>query len=192
MRRLPVARRLDASASAPDMALSAATARLSVPHLTAPMTPENFMREAIKEAEAGMRGGRGGPFGCVIVRRGEVIARGQNRVTSTNDPTAHAEVTAIRQACAHLGTFQLADCELYTSCEPCPMCLAAIYWARLARVFYANTRADAAAIGFDDDYIYQQIPLAPEKRALPMLPLLRQEAQAAFREWQAKPDKIQY
>ncbi len=150
------------------------------------------MREAIKEATAGMRDGRGGPFGCVIVRRGEVIARGNNRVTSTNDPTAHAEITAIREACAKRATFQLDDCELYTSCEPCPMCLAAIYWARIPHVFYANTRADAAAIGFDDDFIYREIPLPPEKRAIDMQPLLRDEAQAAFREWQAKPDKIQY
>ena len=150
------------------------------------------MREAIKEAEAGMRGGRGGPFGCVIVRRGEIIARGSNRVTSTNDPTAHAEVTAIREACTKLQTFALPDCELYTSCEPCPMCLAAVYWARIPKLYYANTRADAAAIGFDDDFIYQQIPLAPEKRTLAMHSLLREEAQTAFREWKAKPDKIQY
>ena len=156
------------------------------------MTPDNFMREAIKEAEAGMRAGRGGPFGCVLVRRGEIIARGNNRVTSANDPTAHAEITAIREACTKLNTFQLADCELYTSCEPCPMCLAAIYWAHIPKLFYANTRADAAAIGFDDDFIYQQIPLAPEKRSLAMQPLLRDEAQRAFREWQTKPDKVRY
>jgi guanine deaminase len=156
------------------------------------MSPEMFMREAIKEAEAGMRDGQGGPFGCVIVRRGEVIARGKNRVTSTNDPTAHAEVTAIRAACRALATFSLEDCELYTSCEPCPMCLAAVYWARIPRLFYANTRTDAAAIGFDDEFIYQQIPLPPEKRALAMTPLLREEAQVAFREWQEKPDKVRY
>lgn len=156
------------------------------------MTHPDFMREAIKEADAGMRAGRGGPFGCVIVRRGEVIARGSNRVTSTNDPTAHAEVTAIRAACAHLATFQLPDCELYTSCEPCPMCLAAIYWARIPRIFYGNTRADAAAIGFDDDFIYQQIPLPPERRALDMQTLLRDEAQSSFVEWQSKADKIRY
>lgn len=156
------------------------------------MSRETFMREAIREAEAGMRAGRGGPFGCVIVRRGEIIARGSNRVTSTNDPTAHAEVTAIRAACAALQTFQLADCELYTSCEPCPMCLAAIYWARIPQVFYGNTRADAAAIGFDDDFIYRQIPLPPEERSITMQLFLRDEAQAAFREWDAKPDKIRY
>jgi guanine deaminase len=156
------------------------------------MTPELFMREAIKEAESGMRDGRGGPFGCVIVRRGEVIARGNNRVTSTNDPTAHAEITAIREACRTLNTFSLEGCELYTSCEPCPMCLAAVYWARIPKLYYANTRADAAAIGFDDDFIYQQIPLAPEKRALAMQRLLRDEAQTAFREWQMKSDKVRY
>src|ERR1043166_5643914 len=103
------------------------------------MSHDDFMRQAIQEAEAGLRGGRGGPFGCVIVRRGEVIARGQNRVTSTNDPTAHAEVTAIREACTQLKTFQLDGCELYTSCEPCPMCLAAVYWARIPKLYYGNT-----------------------------------------------------
>ena len=156
------------------------------------MSEEKFMREAIKLAEAGMRGGRGGPFGCVVVRKGEVIGRGHNRVTSTNDPTAHAEITAIRDACASLEKFQLDDCELYTSCEPCPMCLSAIYWARIPQVFYGNTRADAAAIGFDDDFIYQQVPLAPEKRAIAMKPLLRDETMAAFREWSAKSDKVRY
>ncbi len=156
------------------------------------MTNDEFMRAAIREAETGMRAGRGGPFGCVIVRRGEIVARGHNRVTSTNDPTAHAEVTAIRAACATLGTFQLPDCELYTSCEPCPMCLAAIYWARLPQVYYGNTRADAAAIGFDDDFIYRQIPLPPEQRAIPMASLLREEAQVAFREWTQLPAKIRY
>ena len=156
------------------------------------MSHDTFMREAIKEAEAGMRGGRGGPFGCVIVRRGKVIARGQNRVTSTNDPTAHAEITAIREACAQLNTFSLPDCELYTSCEPCPMCLAAVYWARIPQLYYGNTRADAAAIGFDDDFIYQQIALPPEKRSIDMQPLLRDEAQGAFREWTSKADKVRY
>jgi tRNA(Arg) A34 adenosine deaminase TadA len=156
------------------------------------MNHEHFMRAALREAEAGLRQGRGGPFGCVIVRRGEIVARGNNRVTSTNDPTAHAEVTAIREACARLKTFRLDDCELYTSCEPCPMCLAAAYWARIPTLYYGNTRADAAAIGFDDDFIYRQIPLPPEERTLTMRPLLRDEAQAAFREWQAMPDKTRY
>ena len=150
------------------------------------------MREAIQLADAGMRGGRGGPFGCVIVRRGEIVARGNNRVTSTNDPTAHAEVTAIREACAALQTFQLDDCELYTSCEPCPMCLSAIYWARIPQVFYGNTRGDAAAIGFDDDFIYQQIPLAPDQRAIAMKPLLRDESLASFQEWSKMTEKVRY
>lgn len=156
------------------------------------MSPEIFMREAIKEAEAGMRNGRGGPFGCVIVQRGEVIARGNNRVTSMNDPTAHAEITAIRDACTRLRKYSLEDCELYTSCEPCPMCLAAVYWARIPTLYYGNTRSDAAVIGFDDDFIYEQIPLPPEKRSIAMRPLLRDEAHHAFREWQAKADKVRY
>jgi tRNA(Arg) A34 adenosine deaminase TadA len=156
------------------------------------MSADQFMREAIKLAMAGMQSGHGGPFGCVIVRAGEIVGRGHNRVTSTNDPTAHAEVTAIRDACASLETFQLPDCELYTSCEPCPMCLAAIYWARIPTVFYGNTREDAAAIGFDDDFIYQQIPLAPEKRAVKMSPLLREAALESFRTWAKKTDKVRY
>jgi guanine deaminase len=156
------------------------------------MNPEQFMREAIKLAEDGMRGGRGGPFGCVVVRRGEIVGRGNNRVTSTNDPTAHAEVTAIRDACASLQTFQLTDCELYTSCEPCPMCLSAIYWARIPTVFYGNNRQDAAGIGFDDDFIYQQVPLPPEQRAIAMKPLLRDEALITFKDWAAKTDKVRY
>ena len=156
------------------------------------MSQAAFMREAVQLAETGMRSGRGGPFGCVVVRRGEVVGRGSNRVTSTNDPTAHAEVVAIRDACTALGTFQLTDCELYTSCEPCPMCLAAIYWARIPQIFYGNTRADAAAIGFDDDFIYQQIPLPPEQRTVKMELFLRDEAQTAFKEWAAKTDKVRY
>jgi tRNA(Arg) A34 adenosine deaminase TadA len=150
------------------------------------------MREAIALAEKGVRLGQGGPFGCVIVRQGRVVGRAGNRVTSTNDPTAHAEVVAIREACAALQTFQLDDCELYTSCEPCPMCLGAIYWARIPRVYYGNTRGDAAAIGFDDAFIYDQIPLPPGERRVEMRPLLREEAQGAFREWAAKADKIRY
>ena len=150
------------------------------------------MREAIQLAEDGMSAGRGGPFGCVVVRRGEVVGRGSNRVTSTNDPTAHAEVTAIRDACSRLQTFQLTDCELYTSCEPCPMCLSAIYWARIPTIYYGNTRRDAAAIGFDDDFIYAQVALPPEKRALKMEPLLREEAQGSFRKWTALEDKVRY
>ena len=156
------------------------------------MSNATYMREAVQLAEQGMRSGRGGPFGCVIVRRGEIVGRGSNRVTSTNDPTAHAEVVAIRDACTALQTFQLTDCELYTSCEPCPMCLSAIYWARIPQVYCGNTRADAAAIGFDDEFIYQQVPLAPEARTVKMELFLRDEAQVAFQEWANKTDKIRY
>jgi len=156
------------------------------------MSPEDFMREALKLAEDGVRSGHGGPFGCVVVRGSAIVGRGQNVVTSTNDPTAHAEVVAIREASRALGTFQLTDCDLYTSCEPCPMCLAAIYWARIPRVFFGNTRADAAAIGFDDDFIYQQMALPLERRRLAMRPLLSTEAQAAFQAWAAKTDKVRY
>jgi|SRR6185312_5194046 len=153
---------------------------------------ETFMREACRLAEESVRDGKGGPFGCVVVRRGEVVGRGQNRVTSANDPTAHAEVVAIREACRKLGTFKLDDCELYTSCEPCPMCLASAYWARIPALFYGNTRQDAAVIGFDDELLYREIPLPIEQRSLAMKPLLREEAQKAFRAWQEKSDKIRY
>jgi guanine deaminase len=156
------------------------------------MNHEDFMREAIKLAEEGMQRNHGGPFGCVIVRRGEIVGRGNNRVTSTNDPTAHAEVTAIRDACANLKTFQLTDCALYTSCEPCPMCLSAIYWARIRTVFFANTRQDAADIGFDDDFIYRQVPLPIEQRSIAMKRLLREEALATFKSWAAKENKVSY
>lgn len=151
-----------------------------------------FMREAIALAIGGIRSGRGGPFGCVVVRRGEIVGRGSNCVTSSNDPTAHAEIMAIRDACRRLATFQLADCTLYASCEPCPMCLSAVYWARIPEVYFAGTRADAAAIGFDDAFIYRQIPLDLEKRTVRMHPLLQDEAQAAFREWFSKPDRVTY
>ena len=150
------------------------------------------MRAAIKLAEEGMAAGRGGPFGCVIVRRGRIVGRGNNRVTSTNDPTAHAEVTAIRDACARLQTFQLTDCELYTSCEPCPMCLAACYWARLDRIYFGATSADAEAIGFADDFIRRDFALPLAQRSLPLIPLLRDEALTAFAAWQAKTDRRIY
>jgi guanine deaminase len=151
-----------------------------------------FMRAAIRLAQRQMRAGSGGPFGAVIVRRGRIIARGFNAVTSTNDPTAHAEVMAIRAACRKLGTFKLDECELYTSCEPCPMCLAAIYWARLRRVFYANARRDAARIGFDDELIYRELSLPISRRSVSMKQVLRREALKAFAEWAAKSDKIPY
>jgi guanine deaminase len=152
---------------------------------------EDFMREAIRLADASVRTS-GGPFGCVVVRRGEVVGRGHNSVTATNDPTAHAEVVAIRDACRALGNFRLTECEIYTSCEPCPMCLGAIYWAHIARVYYGNTRKDAAEIGFDDDLIYREIPLPPERRAVPMEPLLREEALASFQAWTKKTDRLPY
>jgi len=151
-----------------------------------------FMREAIRLSMQMMRCGEGGPFGAVVVRKGRIVGRGWNQVTSTNDPTAHAEVVAIREACRRLKTFQLADCNLYTSCEPCPMCLSAIYWARLRRVFYASTRKDAARINFDDEFIYRQVALPLHKRRLKMTQLLRNEALAVFAEWKRKPDKILY
>jgi guanine deaminase len=150
------------------------------------------MREAIRLSEEAVRSGRGGPFGCVVVREGKVVGKGSNQVTSTCDPTAHAEVVAIRDACKALNTFQLADCTLYASCEPCPMCLSAIYWARIPTVFYGNSRTDAAAIGFDDDFIYQQIPLPPGERRVTMQTILPGEARAAFSAWTAKTDKAAY
>jgi guanine deaminase len=151
-----------------------------------------FMREAIRLSIQSVRRGKGGPFGAVVVRKGRVIGRGSNQVTSINDPSAHAEILAIRQACQRLQTFRLDNCDLYTSCEPCPMCLAAIYWARLDHVFYANTRQDAARIDFDDDDIYREIALPLARRTLKMKQLLRDEALAAFAEWRQKSDKILY
>jgi tRNA(Arg) A34 adenosine deaminase TadA len=139
-----------------------------------------------------MRRGKGGPFGAVVVRKGKIVGRGSNQVTSANDPTAHAEIVAIRAACQRLKTFQLDECELYTSCEPCPMCLSAIYWARLANVFYGNTRKDAARIDFDDDFIYREVALPIGKRTLKMKQLLHDEALAAFAEWQRKTDRVLY
>jgi guanine deaminase len=151
-----------------------------------------FMGLAIELARQGVDSGSGGPFGCVIVKDGILVGEGYNQVTSTNDPTAHAEVVAIRAACAQLGSFQLDGCTIYTSCEPCPMCLGAIYWARPERVFYAATREDAAAAGFDDQYIYDELALLNERRRLRMESLLRGEAQEVFQLWSEKPDKIEY
>ena len=149
------------------------------------------MREAIKLSAESVRSG-GGPFGAVIVRNGEIIARGENRVTVCNDPTAHAEVSAIREAAARLGTYDLSGCEIYSSCEPCPMCLGAIYWARLDKLYYAGTRADAANVGFDDAHIYEELPLDPSQRELPTESLLREEAQIVFEAWAEKADKKEY
>jgi len=151
-----------------------------------------FMREAIRLSVQMMRRGQGGPFGAVVVRDGKIVGRGWNQVTSANDPTAHAEIVAIRAACRRLKTFRLNDCDLYTSCEPCPMCLSAIYWARLRNVFYGNTRKDAAKIDFDDDFLYREVALPIRRRKLRMKQLLRKEALAAFAEWQRKPDKVLY
>jgi len=151
-----------------------------------------FMRAAIRLSLKKMRRGQGGPFGAVVVWRGKIVGRGWNRVTSTNDPTAHAEVTAIRDACRRLKTFRLEDCEIYTSCEPCPMCLAAIYWARIGRIFYASARRDAAAIGFDDDLIGREIARPVSRRKIPMRQLLRGKARKVFQEWRDKPDKVPY
>lgn len=151
-----------------------------------------FMRRAIELSAEHMRGGAGGPFGAVVVKDGKVVAEGWNRVTSANDPTAHAEVSAIRDACAKLGTFSLAGCDIYTSCEPCPMCLSAIYWARLDHIYFANTREEAAAIGFDDAFLYEEVPKPVDKRSLPTIRMAMPEAEVVFAEWQAKPDKIEY
>lgn len=153
---------------------------------------KQFMQRAIELAREGMDAGAGGPFGSVVVRDGEIIAEGYNGVTSNNDPTAHAEVTAIREACRKLGTFQLEDCEIYTSCEPCPMCLGAIYWARPKAVYYACSREDAAAIDFDDQLIYDEIDAGIENRQIPFKQIQREEALGVFDAWQKKTDKIEY
>ncbi len=151
-----------------------------------------FMQEAIRLSEQGMMNNDGGPFGCVVVKDNKIIGRGWNKVTGTNDPTAHAEVTAIRDACNTLGTFQLEGCEIYTSCEPCPMCMGAIYWARPDKVFYANTRQDAADIGFDDSMIYEELSLPFTKRKIPIETLGRDEALKIFKAWKNKSDKTEY
>ncbi len=155
-------------------------------------TDTQFMMRAIELARSGMDNNDGGPFGCVVVKDGRIVGEGNNRVTSTNDPTAHAEVVAIREACKTLDAFQLDGCSIYTSCEPCPMCLGAIYWARPAQVFYACTREDAAAVGFDDDFIYDEISLPNKDRERVMINLLRDEGVALFQAWDAKADKIEY
>lgn len=156
------------------------------------MQREAFMQRAVALSVDSMRANRGGPFGAVIVRDGKIVAEGTNEVTSANDPTAHAEIVAIRRACAALATFELDDCEIYTSCEPCPMCLGAIYWTRLARIYYANTRDDAARIGFDDALLYREIAQPLDARKIPTLRLAPPQAAAAFEEWACKPDKVRY
>ncbi|AMN40273.1 nucleoside deaminase [Rhodoplanes sp. Z2-YC6860] len=156
------------------------------------MDQNNLMERAAALALQKMRANQGGPFGAVIVRGGEVIAEGWNQVTSANDPTGHAEVTAIRNACAKLETFSLEGCDIYTNCEPCPMCLGAIYWARIQRIYYSNTRSDAAKIGFDDDFIYREIGIPLAERSIPSIRVANATAELAFSEWAAKPDKRRY
>ena len=155
------------------------------------MTNEELMRRAIELSENSVRNG-GGPFGAVIAKEGEIVAEGSNKVTIDNDPTAHAEVCTIRNACQKLGTFDLSGCVIYTSCEPCPMCFGAIYWAHLDKIYYANDRTDAGKIGFDDDFIYKEIALEPQYRRKPSEILLRNEAINAFKMWTLKDDKNEY
>ena len=153
---------------------------------------EKFMMEAIILSQKGIDNNEGGPFGCIIVKDDEIIGRGNNRVINNIDPTAHAEIVAIREACRHLGSFQLSDCELYTSCEPCPMCLGAIYWARPKIIYYANTREDAASIGFDDALIYSEMKAEPVNRKIPAVNISRIDAVKVFQNWAIKKDKSLY
>ena len=153
---------------------------------------DRFMEQAVETAIKGVLSDEGGPFGCVIVKDGQIVGKGNNKVTSTNDPTAHAEVMAIREACKALNSFQLDDCILYTSCEPCPMCLGAIYWARPDKVYFGSNQVDAANIGFDDEFIYKEIPLPYEKRSIPFEQVGRDIALEPFLKWSEKQDKIEY
>lgn len=155
-------------------------------------THQQFMTSAIEQSQNGMKNNEGGPFGAIVVKDGKIVGVGNNKVTSSNDPTAHAEVVAIRDACKNLNTFQLDGCILYTSCEPCPMCLGAIYWARPDKVYYANTREDAAHIGFDDDFIYSEINLPMGERKIPFEQISRDEALMVFKQWGEKVDKTEY
>jgi len=150
------------------------------------------MEQAIEMAVENVRAGRGGPFAALVVKDGAVIASGVNLVTSSNDPTAHAEIVAIRAACQALGRFQLSGCDLYATCEPCPMCLGAIYWARISRVFFAGTRADAATAGFDDAFIYQEVAAPIDARRVPMIALLPEQGQRAFDAWRKQSGRIAY
>jgi guanine deaminase len=152
----------------------------------------HFMQIAVELSRNGMENGDGGPFGAIVVRGDEIVGRGWNQVLRHNDPTAHAEVMAIREACTYLGTFQLPDCEIYTSCEPCPMCMGAIYWARPQRVYFANTKDDAAAIDFDDSFIYQELQLPHDEKKIPLIGLPIPEALEVFKDWQKKGDKTLY
>ena len=153
---------------------------------------KKFMRAAIRLSIENIKNGNAGPFGTVIVKNGEIIASGVNKVTQSNDPTAHAEIVAIRNACEKMGSFQLDGCEIYCSCETCPMCLGAIYWARPDRIYFANTKKDAADINFDDNFIYDELDVAISQRKLPTIQLLRDEAQVAFIQWRESTEKIEY
>lgn len=152
----------------------------------------DFMLRAIALAQSGMDSNSGGPFGAVVVKDGRIIGEGNNQVTSSNDPTAHAEIVAVREACKTLGSFQLDGCTIYTSCEPCPMCLGAIYWARPEKVFFACTREDAANVGFDDDFLYREMEKPLDERELPIFNLMREESLLVFRNWADKVDKVEY
>lgn len=156
------------------------------------MIEYNFMKKAMKAAFENVEQNSGGPFGAVVVKQGQIIAVGKNQVTALNDPTAHAEVQAIRAACAFLQDFQLDDCEIYTSCEPCPMCLGAIYWARPKAVYYAYSKEDAAKIGFDDQFIYEQLSLPADKRTIRMKQLFPPESPSPFQAWETAKNKIKY
>jgi guanine deaminase len=156
------------------------------------MDHEYFMKMAIERSQKGMQQNIGGPFGAVIVKDGEVVGKGQNQVTSTNDPTAHAEVVAIRDACKRVNNFSLEDAILYTSCEPCPMCLAACYWARIKKIYYGNSQQDAASIDFDDAFLYKELTLPHESRSLEIIQICRDEAYKVFEEWRIKSDKTPY
>ena len=155
-------------------------------------TSENYMEEAVSIAIKGMNANEGGPFGCIVVKDGKIIGKGNNKVTSTNDPTAHAEIIAIRDACKQLNSFQLDGCIIYTSCEPCPMCLGAIYWARPDKVYYAGNQKDAANVGFDDAFIYKEIELPYDKRSIPFKQISRELAVDVFKKWSEKDDKTEY
>ena len=156
------------------------------------MCKKEFMKAAVKLSRDHMEANDGGPFGAVVVKDGQIVAEGFNKVTSTNDPTAHAEVVAIRNACAHLNNFNLKGCELYTSCEPCPMCLSAAYWSGVDVIYFSNTRKDAAEIGFSDDFLYEQVALPLEERSLPIRRIELQEANKVFQDWMVKEDKVLY
>ena len=153
---------------------------------------ETFMREAIRLSLENVESKNGGPFGAVVVKDGKIIGRGVNHVTSHNDPTAHAEMVAIREACSYINHYQLNGCEIYCSCEPCPMCLGAIYWARPDRIYFANTKEDAATIHFDDHFIYQELSLPYAERKLPTVHIMNQEASIAFQKWMESEDKVKY